>query len=262
MENQPFGPRDNGIWFPPQAARRRRWDPAAWVQRNQVVAAVAAGVVVAAVAVDGLVLVAGHPPATVDVRAAAPVAAFSPTPTPVTAGPPQASATTETVVLMGDSHAWLWSARVPTFPDIGVVGAVTDDLQPQVTAALAMHPRYVLISGGTNDLNLGHGWQRPAGNISAMVDRIKAAGATPILLLVPQYDPEFKPGTWSAFGLLPSLPPDVPMHGMDQVPLLNRALEALGVPVIRPPAGETMDGAHLNAAGYADLTRQLLAIVG
>lgn len=165
-------------------------------------------------------------------------------------------------VIIGDSHAWLWAPRVPNIPDLGVPGATTRQIRGQVTAALAMHPRYVVISAGTNDLIQGRSWGSAAHGISMLVTRVRAAGATPVVLLVPQFGTELHTAIWAQLGILPPTPTVMALPGGDQVPALNQAIRSMGVPLLRVPDTSTVDGAHLSAAAYAVLTRQLFAVIG
>jgi len=166
------------------------------------------------------------------------------------------------VVIIGDSHAWLWAERVPGVPDLGIPGALADQMGGQVAAALAMHPRYVVISAGTSDLNAGRSWASVTHALSTMVHQIKAAGATPVLLLIPQYAAVFHTDVWSEMGLLPFAATTATMVGGDQVSPVNQEIRGLGVPVLEAPAGETFDGVHRNSAAYAELNRQLHALTG
>lgn len=167
------------------------------------------------------------------------------------------------IVVIGDSHAWLWAARIPQITDLGTPGSLASNMGRQVTAALALHPRYVVVSAGTNDLNAGESSASVARSISGIVRRIRSAGATPVLLLVPQYQPLLTTTVWSELDILP-LPQGygvtITTQGGDQVSALNDAIRAMKCPVLAAPPGESIDGVHLNEAAYEDLTRQLMAI--
>jgi len=166
-------------------------------------------------------------------------------------------------VIIGDSHAWLWAMRVPTIPDLGVPGAVTAGIAQQIPEALAMHPKYVVMSAGTNDLNLGHTPADVIASLQAMVAEIKAGGATPILLLLPSFGTSMHTTIWTETQLLPSsVPSTLALGGSAGVAPVNAAIEAMGIPTLQAPAGETIDGIHLNAAGYAVITAQLMKIIG
>lgn len=164
------------------------------------------------------------------------------------------------VVLIGDSHAWLWALHNTSLVDLGVPGLTTGQILPQVTEALALHPHTVVVSAGTNDLVQGLGWAAAAANITAMVNQIKAAGTRPILLLVPDFSPGMKTAGWAQLGLGTGSPAVVAMPHADQIPALNKAIRGLGVPLLQAPAGETIDGVHLDAAAYTSLTGQLAAL--
>jgi lysophospholipase L1-like esterase len=174
------------------------------------------------------------------------------------AGPP----VRPSVVLIGDSHAWLWGTEVNGgIPDLGEPGLNTTQIELQVPEALAMHPRYVVISGGTNDLVQGQSWRVPAANLALMVREIRAGGATPVILVVPPFS-TMVTTPWASIGLLATSTATIlDLGGSNQLPQLNAAIEALGTPLLTAPAGETVDGVHLDPAAYDQLDRQLTALI-
>lgn len=204
-----------------------------------------------------LIALLARGPAVAPARAAV----LQPAPLTAAAAVPRPQATIP-VVVVGDSHAWLWAIHDPVLVDLGVPGLATPQILAQVDEALAMHPRTVVISAGTNDLNQGLGWASAAKNLATMVDRIKAAGAAPILLLVPQYGSGLTTAVWAPLDAMSASPATLAMHNAAEVPALNRAIRSLGVPLLEAPSGQTIDGVHLNATAYASLTRQLAAITG
>lgn len=181
--------------------------------------------------------------------AGAPLGSAAPKP-----GPP--------VVVVGDSHAWQWALHNAALVDLGVPGITSKQILPHVTEALALHPRTVVVSAGTNDLVQGVGWAPVASNIEAMVNQIKAAGAQPVVLLIPDFHAGMKTAVWAQMGLGFGSAAVVPMPHADQIPALNTAIRALGVPLLQAPAGETFDGVHLDGAAYASLNQQLADLTG
>jgi hypothetical protein len=182
----------------------------------------------------------------------------------LSAVPLRAMAVTSTLnaVIIGDSHAWLWAPRVPTIPDLGVPGANIDQIQEQLAAALSMHPRYVVVSAGTNDLIEGRSAATVAAGLSGMIGRIKASGAIPIVLLLPQYGAQFQTAIWSQMGIAPGPPSTLTLRGGEQVPAVNEAIRSLGVAVVQAPPGNTIDGTHMLGPAYTEITRQLLVLIG
>ncbi|HLI56183.1 MAG TPA: GDSL-type esterase/lipase family protein, partial [Actinomycetota bacterium] len=167
------------------------------------------------------------------------------------------------VVLIGDSHAWLWgSLDGGVMPDLAEPGLTSTQIEPQVHEALAMHPRYIVISAGTNDLAQGRNWQVPAANLRTMVSEIRQAGVTPIVLVIPSFS-TMATAPWITLGLIAtSTASVVDLGGGSQLPQLNAAIGQLGTPLLNAPGGETIDGVHLDRAAYAVLDQQLKLITG
>jgi lysophospholipase L1-like esterase len=231
-----------------------------WLRAHRLMAAVAATAVLSAgtaAAVTAQALPAQKATATSGAPAVATVH---------TAGAAPASAvgaaTVAQSVIVGDSHAWLWAMRVPTIPDLGVPGAVTAGIALQIPEALAMRPKYVVISAGTNDLNEGRSPAEVLASLQAMVAEVEAGGATPILLLLPSYGATMSTAIWTETQILPADAPAIaPLPGAGEVPAVNAGITAMGVLTLQAPAGQTIDGIHLNAAGYAAITEQLAKII-
>ncbi|MGH2717727.1 MAG: SGNH/GDSL hydrolase family protein [Actinomycetota bacterium] len=166
-----------------------------------------------------------------------------------------------TVVLIGDSHAWLWGSQDGgVMPDLAEPGLTSTEIEAQVPEALAMHPSYIVISAGTNDLAQDQTWQVAAANVKTMVREIRQAGVTPILLVIPEFS-TMATAPWITLGLIAtSTASVVELGGNAQLPQLNAAIKQLGTPLLNAPAGETIDGVHLDPAAYKDLDQQLKLI--
>lgn len=94
------------------------------------------------------------------------------------------------VVALGDSITYGypdpaagWVAALGLV-NAGVPGERTDQMLARLQGVLAMHPRRVLIMGGTNDLEQGVALVRIVANLRAMVDDVRAGRAEAVLLTI------------------------------------------------------------------------------
>ncbi len=180
----------------------------------------------------------------------------------VTAATAATAAKTKAVII-GDSHGWLWTLYAPDLPNLSRAGEPTDGVASTIPAALALHPRYVVVFSGSIDLTIGQSWQGLAATLRDMVAKIKAGGATPILCEVPTYTRTMNTAPWIGLGLFPkSVGSVVVLKGADQVASLNAAMHQMGVPVVDVPPGHSIDGMHLSSDGYKILNQELQAITG
>ncbi|MGH2717055.1 MAG: SGNH/GDSL hydrolase family protein, partial [Actinomycetota bacterium] len=168
-----------------------------------------------------------------------------------------------TTVIVGDATAWLWQLYAPGDPNLALLGANTSQVAASIPAALAFHPKYVVIAAGTNDLLEGASWQQTATHLQAIAREVVAGGATPILVDVQPYGTTMVTAPWVTLGLWPAtVGPTVTLEGADQVAPLNAALARMGYPDIQPaPESTTFDGLHLGSAGYATMGNELGAAV-
>jgi lysophospholipase L1-like esterase len=178
---------------------------------------------------------------------------------PTTPGSPR-----PTTVIVGDVNAWLWQLYAPAYPNLARIGESTAQVAASIPAALAYHPKWVVITAGTTDLLEGASWQATAANLQALVNQVRAGGAMPILVQAQPYGPAMQTKPWQTLGLWsPTLGPSLPVKGSDQVAALDAAMATMGVPVLAPlPATDTFDGLHLNGIGYAVLNKELLKVTG
>lgn len=145
--------------------------------------------------------------------------------------------------------AWrgVLGADGPVAVNAGVRGDTTTTALSRLGRVLAAHPeaRYVGIAFGTNDVWGRMGVEQFRSQVQAMIDRVKAAGKTPVLATVP-YSPE------SALAKLPEY---------------NRAIKELEASN-RLPAGPDLytlvqanasylssDGVHMTAEGSQAIQR-------
>jgi lysophospholipase L1-like esterase len=169
-----------------------------------------------------------------------------------------------TTVIVGDVNAWLWQLYAPAYPNLARIGESAAQVAASIGAALAYHPKWVVITAGTTDLLEGASWQATAANLQALVNQVRAGGATPILVEAQLYGPAMQTKPWQTMGLWPSsLGASLPVKGSDQVAALDAAMATMGVPVLAPlPASDTFDGLHLTGIGYEALNKELLQVTG
>lgn len=106
----------------------------------------------------------------------------------------------------------------------GIGGSIAAMWTLQVEAVLVTGPRTVIVSLGTNDAQSSDALAKFPARIRTIVDKIRAAGALPVLLSSPA-----------------KLPAEIDL-----------ALHATGARVVSPPANIQMqgDGTHPTSAGY------------
>jgi acyl-CoA thioesterase-1 len=165
------------------------------------------------------------------------------------------------VVFLGDSITEGWAATVPAFfaghpwLDRGVSGQTTSQMLVRFRQdVIALHPRVVVILGGTNDIAGNGGPYSPQAtldNLSSMIELARAHGIGVVLAsLPPALDFPWRPG----------------LHPAAKITALNARIRALAA---RSGAvyldyhtamanargglrnGLSGDGVHPNAAGYA-----------
>ncbi len=68
--------------------------------------------------------------------------------------------------------------------DQGVGGATTADMLGRIDAALELHPQFVILTGGINDLARGEPLETIKGNVETMCTRVDSEGAVPVLCTI------------------------------------------------------------------------------
>lgn len=75
-----------------------------------------------------------------------------------------------------------------TIVNQGIGGDMTSNMLSRINKATALHPHYVIIAGGTNDLlnwwGLFFSFQKTESNLQTMCDRVVANGGTPVLCTI------------------------------------------------------------------------------
>jgi acyl-CoA thioesterase I len=128
----------------------------------------------------------------------------------------------------------------------GVWGYKTADMLAHIDAALAFHPHFVIIMGGTNDLMKGVQLATIQANIVAMCTRVESHGAVPVLCTV-------IPTSWHLADLdtLNAWIADyAKLKGYDLIDFYAVIDNPLN-PGTSNPALVRPDGVHPNAAGYS-----------
>ena len=182
-----------------------------------------------------------------------------------------AQTTAPRAVLMGNSITEGWIGKHPDFfarngfVSRAISGQTTSQMLVRFRAAvIELHPKIVVICGGTNDLARNTGYISPEhilDNIQSMVDLARANGIRPILCSIhPTGDYPWRPGIEPA----------------QKIIRLNAAIRAYaeqeGIPYVdyHTPmaagdgsmiAAYTNDGVHPNEAGYEVMERILPPVV-
>lgn len=144
----------------------------------------------------------------------------------------------------GEGYAEQLQARLgprATVVNRGIDGERSDGLLARLEAELAEHrPAAVLITSGGNDFLRRGDDARTLANLRQAVERVQAAGATPLLFAIPQ------PGLGAVIGRLSSHPLFETLQGEGRA----HVIEDVVTQVLSEPALKS-DQIHPNRAGYA-----------
>ncbi len=128
----------------------------------------------------------------------------------------------------------------------GVWGYTTADMLAHIDAALVLHPHFVIMMGGTNDLGKGVPLAIIQANIVAMCTRIESQGAVPVLgTIIPTSYHLAERDTLNAW-----IAEFAKLKGYDLIDfyaVIDNPLD----PGTSNPALVRPDGVHPNAAGYS-----------
>ncbi len=139
-----------------------------------------------------------------------------------------------------------WEVR-----DQGVGGAKTGDMCDRMEAALDVHPSFVIIMGGVNDLARGGSLETIERNIDAMCAHVESRGAAPVLCTVtPTGDYLQQKEALNAW-----ITEYARVEGYDLIDFYA-VLNDMSHPGFANPA-LVFDGTHPNAAGYAAMANAI-----
>lgn len=167
------------------------------------------------------------------------------------------------VLAFGDSVTWGTGAAeghdYPTrlaqrtgwqIANAGVPGDLAQTARTRIDAELATHaPQLVLIEIGGNDFLRRRGHDEVAADVRAIVHRVRAAGAIPVLIAVPAFSPlGAATGTLRDAGFYREIAEE------ERVPLIDEVFaDVLSTPALRT------DPVHPNAEGYRRLADGIAA---
>jgi acyl-CoA thioesterase-1 len=138
-----------------------------------------------------------------------------------------------------------------TVMNAGRSGDTTADALARLDAALVPPPSVVIVALGSNDLFQRRGLKEIEGNLALILDRVKAAGAVPVLCAM-------KTSPLMGFGA---------SRGYARIfPRVAKARKALLTPhfledVLGHPSMNLSDGIHPNPAGYEKVMATVLPTV-
>lgn len=180
------------------------------------------------------------------------------------------------VVMMGNSITDVWPERnshlFDTNPDIvsrGISGQTSYQMLLRFSSdVVALHPKIVVISAGTNDIaeNAGpYDENRTMDNIAAMVDIAKANGITPVIACVlPAGGFKWRPSITDSMDKIQSLNSRIKAYAVSNgiyfvdyfTPLVNSDHTAMN-----PDFAVDTPAVHPNAAGYDIMEIVLLKVL-
>ena len=148
----------------------------------------------------------------------------------------------------------------PTCTNVAVCGNRASDMLARLERdVLPFHPDYVTVSAGVNDANTKVPPEKYAAEMTAIVDRLTAAGSQVILVaptpITSAHAAEVKP-RWTAYTVF--LRDLAKQRGLRLAEVDQRFEEAIA-------AGQTVmggDGIHIDFPGYLVMTRSLLDTMG